>query len=117
MMVEISKVWIQVDALAKGALGCRPIAPVVEFDGSQRIVSFRQCVVQAECLSHRTLCTRPVLVGRQNAIGSSERVIKRKPHIRGRIRRVQINRLLEIMTDPLVSRRKKLSPQMFSFEI
>ena len=73
MRVEVREVRIQFHPAAKRAFSCIPIALVINFDRRQRVVSFRQCVVQTQRFAH-------VFFGAWPDVGPEER-IRRRPRV------------------------------------
>jgi hypothetical protein len=116
MRWDVGEVRVQLRSAMKGALSCRPVAFVVKLDRGERVVSFRQCVIEAERFVHRFFGERPMFRW-QNRVRGSPRMIKTQPNVSESIRRIERNRLLKIFPHPFVARRIKIPPKMAASEI
>src|SRR5438105_15669823 len=115
MMRNIGEIRIQFLAATEGALGCRPIALIIQFHRRQQVVAFRPGVVQRETFAHPLLRQWPAFGWWQNTVGGAESMITGQAGVSRRVRRIERNGLLEIFAHALVARSKEVLPLVAPF--
>ena len=114
MSRNIGIVRIQFRTASKRAFRRRPVALIIYLDRGEWIVGVNQSLIQGQRFFDGAFCFRP-FAWRQNSVGRTKGVIQTKSSVSWRITRIELDRLLEIITDSFVSWREKFQSMIPSF--
>src|SRR6266576_613330 len=115
-MTNLRRIRVQLDTATEVSFGRRPIAIVIELNGSGRVIGVGQGIVERDGFVRCRLRLGPILIRWRHSDRGREAVIIRQSDITKGIRRIEVDRLLEITEALLKSRGRIFVPVIYSLK-